>query len=290
MSYTPDGEPKCNEILQQLDSHLDNSLTGNSAREVREHLAGCSACARELELRTNLRARLKSAVQGVETPAFLEARIRANLRSGNRGSFWAMTSATIAASVLLAVGVAYQGGHLRLTRSSQESYIGSVSSHVATLMRVGLGDHIHCAVFRKYPKNPPTMQQFVEKMGPKYSGIIPIVRDSVPADLKMLLAHQCKYHDRQFVHLVLKSDSQLLSVVIARKGEGEAFTAEELAPALTESGISIYDSSTPRFQMAAFESRDHMVYIISDMPKQQNSDLMRAMAPQLKSYLSKLEG
>ncbi len=52
----------------------------------------------------------------------------------------------------------------------------------------------------------------------------------------------------------------------------------------------MYDPSTPRFQMAAFESRDHMVYIISDMPKQQNRDLKRAMAPQLKSYLSKLEG
>jgi hypothetical protein len=32
-----------------------------------------------------------------------------------------------------------------------------------------------------------------------------------------------------------------------------------------------------------------MVYVISDMPNQQNMDLMRAMAPQLRTYLSKLE-
>jgi len=160
---------------------------------------------------------------------------------------------------------------------------------MATLMRVGLGDHIHCTVFRKFPKNPPTMAQFIANMGPKYSGIIPIVRERVPAEFQLLLAHQCRYQGRQFVHLALKSDSRLLSVVITRKAAGETFTAEQLVPALSEAGISIYSSSTQRFQTAAFDSRDFLVYVISDLPAQQNMNLMRAMAPELKTYLNKLE-
>jgi hypothetical protein len=234
---------------------------------------------------------LQSAVGSIQTPAFLEARIRANLAGGQRSFQWIMSLAAVAAVLVIGVSVAasYQFGHFRFSRASQDSYISSVSSRMATLMRVGLGDHIHCAVFRKYPKNPPTTEQFIEKMGPKYSGIIPIVRERVPSDFRLLLAHQCKYQNRQFVHMVLRSDSSMLSVVLTRKADGEAFTAEQLVPALNEAGVSIYSSSTQRFQMAAFESRDYMVYVISDMPNQQNMDLMRAMAPQLRTYLSKLE-
>jgi hypothetical protein len=70
----------------------------------------------------------------------------------------------VAAALLLAVGgfIAYQLGHLSLTVSSQESYIATVSNRVTTLMQVGLGDHLHCAVFRKYPKDPVPVAQWVE--------------------------------------------------------------------------------------------------------------------------------
>ena len=67
--------------------------------------------------------------------------------------------------------IAYQLGHLRLSVTSQESYNTSVSTHVARLMRVGLGDHIHCAYFRKFPANAPSPQEFVSKLGPNNGGV-----------------------------------------------------------------------------------------------------------------------
>ena len=104
--------------------------------------------------------RLRAAVKSVAAPPFLEARIRHSLRTEKPGRrcLPRLIPAAAALAVFAGFAVAYQLGHLRLTVSSQESYIGSVSTHIATLMRVGLGDHIHCAVFRKYPKNPPTTQ------------------------------------------------------------------------------------------------------------------------------------
>src|SRR5690242_6860371 len=150
-------------------------------------------------------ARLKRAVASEPVPPYLESRIRAQIRSSARPRGWLFRLApvAIAAAVCLGLGIAYQLGHLRMTVGSQESYISAVSNQVATLMRVGLGDHIHCAVFRKYPKKAPSAEEFVQKMGPQYAGLIPIVRDKVPTDYRMMLAHQCRYHGRQFVHLSL---------------------------------------------------------------------------------------
>ena len=282
---------KCQDVVDGLDAYLDHVLPPDSTSRVLAHAQGCASCARELAMRRTLRARLKMAVQSVETPAFLETRVRAHLRQ-TRGAFvWKLSLAAVAvaAVVCMSGSVAYQYGYFRSTRPSQESYIASVSNQVAGLMRVGLGDHIHCAVFRKYPKNPPPMTQFLQDMGPKYSGLIRIVRERVPDAFRLEQAHQCHYHKRGFVHMILKSDSRLLSLVIANKGEGPPVSGAELIPAFTESGIGIFGASVQRFQIAAFETRDHIVYVISDMPRQQNMDMMRAMAPSVKTYLTKLE-
>src|SRR5262249_30819102 len=157
---------------------------------------------------------------------------------------------------------AYQLGHLRLTTRSQESYIATISSRVAGIMRVGLGDHVHCNVFRKFPKTPPSFEEMAQKLGPSYESLLPLVKERAPGDLKIVMAHQCSYHGRKFVHLALRNESKLLSLVISRKQDGETFTKESLAPVLSDSGIPIYQSGVQRFELAAFESRDYLVYVI----------------------------
>jgi len=231
--------------------------------------------------------RLKRAVHSVEVPPFLESRIRNHIRTVKPSRRWLprLVPVTIAAATVFGLVMAYQLGHLRLTVRSQESYIGTVSTQIATLMRVGLGDHIHCSIFRKYPKNPPTTQEFIEKMNSQYAGLIPIVRGQVPDSYRMMLAHQCSYHRRKFVHLSLMSDTNMLSLVITRKADGESFSTEDMLPALVQAGISMYQSSVQRFQMTAFETRDYLVYFISDLPKQQNTQLMLALGPKVKDFL-----
>jgi hypothetical protein len=228
-------------------------------------------------------------------PPYLESRIRAgieaDIRSSARPGSWLFRLAPVgvAAVVCLGLGIAYQLGHLRMTVGSQESYISAVSNQVATLMRVGLGDHIHCAVYRKYPSQAPSAEEFVRKMGPRYAGLIPIVRDKVPADYRIMLAHQCRYHGRQFVHLSLLNDSHLISLAITRKGSGESFAVEGMVPALVESGIPMYQSGVQRFRISAFETSGYLVYFISDLPGNQNSEMMLALAPQLRDFLTHQE-
>ena len=101
------------------------------------------------------------------------------------------------------------------------------------------------------------------------------------------MAHQCRYHGRQFVHLAVRNDSKLLSVVISLKRDGEGFTKENLPPVLVDSGIPLYRSSVQRFEIAGFESRNHLVYVISDLPNQKNMEIMTALAPAVSALLNK---
>src|SRR5438105_8849461 len=213
------------------------------------------------------RERLRTAARSFSAPARLEARIRGGVRESSRQTGWMRSLLPLAAALLVSLGgvIAYQLGHLRLTTKSQESYIATISSRVAGVMRVGLGDHVHCAVFRKFPKNPPTLEKMAQDLGPDYQELLPIVKAAAPGDLRIVMAHQCSYHGRKFVHLALQSDSKLLSIVISKKRDGETFTKENLGPVLSESGIPIYRSGVQRFEIVGFESRDHLVYIVSDL-------------------------
>jgi hypothetical protein len=238
-----------------------------------------------------LTEQLRRAVRSEAVPPYLEARIRNTIRSSQRrpSRRWRLVPVAAGLAVCISAIVAYELGRLRLTISSQESYIASVSNRVASLMRVGLGDHIHCSVFRKFPKNPPAPGELVEELGQEYKDLIPIVRKHVPEEYRMVIAHQCRYHGRKFVHLSLKSDSRLLSLVIARKNDGESFETEGLAPALVESGIPVYRAGVQRFQIASFESREHLVYFVSDLAQQQNMKIMLALAPEVKRFLASKE-
>jgi hypothetical protein len=252
---------------------------------------GILARIRQEQAQSDMNARLRNAVQSEIVPPFLEARIRNTIRMQRPSRRWIpqLVSTTAAAAIIGGFTIAYQLGHLRLTVRSQESYIASVSTHISSMMRVGLGDHLHCSVFRKFPKNPPATEEFIAAMGPKYSGLIPIVRSNVPESYRLTQAHQCKYHGRPFIHLSLMDGSNLLSLIMTRKTPGEALNSEKLLPALIQSEIPMYQASIQRFQMTAFETRSYMVYFVSDLPGEKNTEYMLAMAPQVKDFLKKLE-
>lgn len=234
--------------------------------------------------------RLKTAVHSVSAPAHLETRIRARIREkapSRSWRFWTVPAGAVAAAIAVVI-VVYQLGHLRLTATSQESYIASVSGKVTPLMRVGLGDHVHCSVFRKFPKEPPPVEKLEANLGAEYRGLLPIMQSNVPADYRLMIGHQCRYHSRRFVHLSFMNDSHLLSLVIAKKSEGESFEAQGLLPALVESGIPMYQAGVQRFEMNAFESKGYLVYLVSDLPAVDNSRMMTAMAPAVKGLLEKI--
>lgn len=246
----------------------------------------------DLERDEQLTSRLRQAVHAEPVPPFLEARVRAHLAADGRRPlrWWTKWSAAGAAlAVIAAAGISYELGHLRFTEASQESYVVKVTHQVATIMRAGLGDHVHCAYFRKFPTQPPPVAEFVRHLGPKYAGLLPIVSEHAPSGTRVEEAHVCLHAGRKFVHLTLRGNGNLLSLVVARKKPGESFAVEGLAPVLVQSGLPVYRASAQQFEIAAFETKSHLVYFVSGLPGNTNQESLLAMTPAIRGFLNNLE-
>lgn len=235
----------------------------------------------------NPNQRLKAAVRSEQVPPSLDAEVRAAIRAcgPRRKALWTSPIAALA-TIVVAAGVSYQLGHIWVTVHSQRSYIATVSNQVATLMRVGLQDHIHCSVLRKRSKATPTAAALIKTMGSKYAGLIPILQTQIRSTYRLVTAHECGYDGRKFVHLSLINGTNQMSLVITLKRDGESFLIEGMLPTLIQSGIPMYQAGVQRFQISAFETRDYLAYFVSDMSRERNSELMAAIAPQVKAFLN----
>jgi anti-sigma factor (TIGR02949 family) len=287
MTQTRFGEQACQKVLASLDSYIDNELLTESSLELMEHFQRCTACTRESQERRNVRARLQTAVREVRVPQGLEDRVRGRLRKARQPRPRRFHLMSIAATLAVCFGswVAYQLGALRLTTASQESYVAAISGQVASIIRVGLGDHLHCALLRQRGRRS---QGEVDKLSMEFRELIPIVHQHLPADLPLVLAHECRYHGRNFVHLTFQNGRTLLSLVIARKQDGESLNGANLLPALSQSGIPMYATGARGFQVAAFESRGFLVYAVSDLSRTDNLGVLAALAPSLQNFLNQM--
>jgi hypothetical protein len=239
--------------------------------------------------------RLKTAVNSVAVPPYLQARILNRIRVEQQPHPWLfrlgtlkLASVGLVAVLFVGTALAYHEGHLRLTKASKISYVWSVSNRLASLMGAGLADHINCSVFRKYPKDAPPIAVLEQKLPAQFRELIPIVQSQIPSDYRLLISHQCRWNSRRFIHLSLENSSHVLSVVITVRKGGESFGAEGLLPALVHSDIPMYQSGVQRFAITAFETPGYLVYFVSDLPQAENTRIMQAMAPGMRSLLNKL--
>jgi anti-sigma factor (TIGR02949 family) len=287
MTQTRFDEQACRKVLAKLDSYIDNELLTESSLELMEHFRRCTACTRESQERRNVRERLKTAVHEVKVPQGLEDRVRDRVRQTREPRPKNFHLMAIAATLAVCLGswVAYQFGASRLTAISQESYMAAISGEVAGIIRVGLGDHLHCAVLKQRGRRA---EAAVDRLPMEFKGVIHIVHQHLPADLPLVLAHECRYNGRKFIHLTFQNGRTLLSLVIARKQEGESLDGANLLPALSQSGIPMYAAGAKGFQVAALESRGFLVYTVSDLSQTENLGVLAALAPSLRNFLNQM--
>jgi len=292
------GEGACDRTRKYLDSYISNELLVETNHEVLKHIENCPACATELDARTRLRTRLKSAVNAQSVPPELQVRILEQIRGSRSSSWfaagwfaagWPRWAVAMSAVVVICAGVWLNYSRDRMPalsdRPGQNAYIQRVSATLAAVLKVGLGDHIHCSVFRKYPQNPPPVENLEADLGPAYKGLLPVVRAGVPDGYRVIMAHQCGYAGRKFIHLTFEKGGDLLSLVIARRNAGESLVG--LSPASEPSGIAIYQSGAERYQVAGFEAGNFLAYVVSDLKSQANLQIAVNLAPGVREFLMK---
>lgn len=224
-----------------------------------------------------MRDLLRKAVKNQPAPAGLETRVRARVREAAEAQDSLLRNwrwpALAGLAALVVAGVFWFRPEVTSLPADEDAYIARVSAQVSPLMRVGLGDHIHCALFRKHGAKDPA-----HILPAKYAGLLEVARRYAPRGYQVTLSHQCAHGQRLFVHLVMRKDRDLISLVLATKGEGEAFEAKSLVQGLRNTGMAIYAEDALDFRVSAFETKQHFVYVISSMPAGSNTDLLLAMA------------
>jgi anti-sigma factor (TIGR02949 family) len=261
----------CEQMRENLDSYLSRELPLEERQEIARHLEGCAGCSADLAARTRLRDQLRAAVRAISVPAGLEAKVRGAVRAQAvrpRTGLWAVAAAAAIVIIMAAVGV------VRKRVSPEDAILEKTSGPLTAVLNVGLVDHLHCAVFRKYPRTPAPPKQLSAELGPQFADLAPLIQAKLPWGSYIIEAHHCTTRGRLYTHFIVDDGSKLVSVILTPRQSGEVL------------GGNIYQTGVDRFQVVGFESHGYLVYVVSDMDATGNLQLSASLAPTVRLYLA----
>jgi len=261
----------CAKARTHMDAYLSRELPEPDRRELAGHLEACPLCAADLETRTRLRAQLQAAVRSAPVPPALEGRVRRAVRDEgppHRTGLWAIAAA---AAVIACVALV---SYVRQRANPENAILAKTSGPLAAVLKVGLRDHLQCAVFRKYAKRPEAANEMAADLGPGFATLAPLVKAKLPAGFFIVSAHHCTADGRHYTHFIIAAAGKLISLVLTRAKPGESM------------GGGIYQTGVDRFQVVGFESHGYLAYVISDLDAEQNLQLAASLAPSVREFLA----
>ena len=282
-----------------LHKHLSGETTAEEDRQVEAYLAEHPDAKRELQEMEQIRSVLRKAVSNESLPEDLRTAVEgktigSNVIPAQSSSSFRLYYAA-AAVVLFLVGGWFLWQNLESGATNDppvivENVDDSLKS-VQQVLRVGLNDHLRCAV-TYYKGDVPDyglekMKQKLAKNGGgikgDFSALVPVVEAQVK-DGKLLVAHKCKFGGRSYVHMIIKNEGHMTSVAITRKEDGESLVNREGA-VRTVSDISIYRATMEDFEVAGFDADKFLVFVASNLPEQQNLQVVSSLAEPVKEVL-----
>lgn len=288
MNVIPFGRRSCQRGQLRLDEYLRDGQTPESSPEMADHFAQCATCATEYQARERLKSALKRAVQNDPVPPDLKDKLRQSIQSKPSGVSWWMG---IAAAFLLVFGA---WASLRIikqppseTASTIVTIAEAVSPEQASIQKVGLGDHIHCAVNRDYSPGPRSDERILHDLGHDFADLLPLVRKQAP-QYRTFLGHVCNFQGRDFVHLILMRDKIPVSIILTRK-QGEFLDAEHLIASLKSSIVPLYLSQIDGMNVASFETNKYLGFVVSGLPRAEHQQIAASITPALRDYTRRIE-
>lgn len=289
----------CTTVLELADRHVSGELPRDMARTIDEHLAACASCRQHIGGLRRVKDRLKSAVESEAATDALRDAVRNAVRGARGGranilklGTWPRWYFAAAAAVVLVIG-GWGLYSLALRDHPQPTFAGRpgqgttatpVSDRTTGLLRVGLNDHVVCAVKYKHSDERMTAEQMTAAMGPRYGQLLPAVRRHT-AGFEVMVAHVCTIDGRPFVHMILRKGQQVTSLAFTRK-KNEAFPAEPAARAVQ--GIPLFQARIQdlrAFDVTGFETRDYLAFVVSEAGDAENMRIAAALAPDVHAVL-----
>jgi hypothetical protein len=225
--------------------------------------------------------RLRDAFDSEALPPGLDTRVRANVFA--RRARWGLWAAAVAAAAAGFFGYLYVSKMIEVNR-----ILAAAEPGLASILRVGLRDHVYCAVMRKYKTAPPPVARLAEDLPVEMRGLAAVVQRNVPAQFAMHVAHVCKFKGRSYVHLAMHDGTRLISVMLTRREGGEALTRADLLTMTSAGGIDVFSGGSRGYDVSAFENGDWLVFLVSDLEPAESRSLMLALAPAVRGYLNRV--
>ena len=290
-------ERSCERYRRYFDAYLDNELLVETNQDVLQHLTSCKDCTRILESRARVKQLVKNAVTQEEAPLELAQVLRDRLRT-ERSFFrydtarWMMAAAAV---LVLAIGgvATLQWGRI-IQLGGNDGVFQTVSARVQDILRVGLVDHVHCAIVSARWKQFVSYDEMKADtgrsgLGPEFIDLAPAVQAKVGADYKIVQGHRCTANHRQYIHLMLTGNKDtVLSLVITEK-KNESFVEADAVAVMKASGIPIYGDRQGKLEIAGFESGKYLAYVVSNLDQDSNRSVAAALAPIVYGHLHRLE-
>ena len=286
---------RCNRVRSHLDSYLNDELQAETRQEVLDHLGSCPECTRLMNEGARVKAQLKRAVLNEQAPQALRDRVRRDLRHRRSSAFSLSTPwmAAAAATVMVAVAI---GVFYRSSTTSINAVLPPLSLHAdvvpgdmaGEVLKVGFDDHVFCAIDHGMADKSLTAEQMSERLGPQFERLVTLVKENTPQEYSVIVGHRCHYQKREFVHLILRRQDNVVSLIVTTK-RGETFTSAEAAGAGRNAAIPLYQASWHNVQVAGMETRDHLSFVISNLSKADNEQIASRLAPAVSDFLKQEE-
>ena len=290
-------EKMCEEIRRYFDSYLDNELLVETNHEVLRHLSACPGCRKVLDARARLKQTVKSVVEQETAPALLLASVQSTIC--RRRSFfdlrqWAMAAVAIAVLVAGGVIAVRSGNFFAPVMNAGRDSLELISVEAQEVIRVGLVDHVHCAIVAGKWKEFLSFDHMKEEtgrsaLGPEFIGLVPLLKEKLGSNFQIVQGHRCVTNRRRYVHVVLTSGKgTILSLVITEKN-GEAFNRADIAPTMVASGVPLYRAKEGQLEIAGFETNRYLAYVVSNIDRGGNLKVASDLAPSVYEFLHRLE-
>ena len=281
------GQGECKTIKSYMDSYMNNELLVETNHEVLKHLETCKDCAAELESRLRVKRVLQRAVKQDVAPDSLQYRIQREIRKQQPTPGYQWRNWLLAAAAMLIVALG-SWSVFQAVQSNQTKTLALAQQQNVEVLTVGLNNHLHCAVDWQFADRHFTDEEMNMKLGAEFIGLVSLVKDKVPNGFEVVVGHRCSFKKREYIHLILKNQNKVMSLVLTRKN-GEAFANAAIGNVIEASGIPVRAERLQDYEVTGFETRDYFAFVVSNLDKQESALVATSLAPAVRDYLVKLE-
>jgi anti-sigma factor RsiW len=249
---------KCREFNEIADTYLSDELLVETNHDVQRHLESCSDCRLVLAERRELRAQVRAAVRrhAVMSPA-LAASIRKDLAGkARREKRWFPIPALAFAALTLsaALGLAL---YLNADRGDQDKTLtASVAADFwSSIIAEAAANHRDCGISHAAvtAKTDAVEEDYLT------------VKANFSAAAEFLEEHECYHKGRKFHHVVMRDRGRIISILRAESGA-------------TDSSKTISSAPAAGYQVSGFTSSQRVVFVVSDLPEQENMQIARVVS------------